>query len=92
MITLVANTVAKIVSAKPRNRYLLVMSDSATATRIAKDEATIDSDTGGIAFFSTYPIVVLLEANKNMFVKSAGTPSISAVEIISETAKNVVIL
>ena len=81
MITLVAATITKIVQEEPRNRYIRIYSNSTTITRIARESDVLEQTTGGVGLTVYESILIRLLAGQEVFAISAGTPSISVVEI-----------
>jgi len=81
MITLVAATITLIVQEQSLNRYIRIYSDSTTITRIAREHDVLEQTTGGIGLTVYESILIRLSAGQEIFGISAGTPSISAVEI-----------
>lgn len=81
MKTLVAATVTKVLAAKDERRFMRIMSDSTTITRMATDQAVLDSPSGGFGITAYESVIVDLPAGKEIFAISSVTPNISIAPI-----------
>lgn len=81
MITLVANTVKKLLAKKAEGRFFRVMSDSTTVTRIAVDQVVLEDATGGFGITAYESVIVEVRNNEELFAVSTGTPNISIAEV-----------
>jgi hypothetical protein len=78
MITLVANTVTKLLKSEKVPRMIRISSDSTTVTCIDTDQGALEAPgTGGYGITAYESVLVELPAGKELFAVSAGTPNIS---------------
>lgn len=80
MITLVANTVTKLLKGENRLRYFKISSDSTTVTRLGLSTNSIEMSDGGYAITAYESVVVALKPMEEIFAVSTGTPKISIAE------------
>jgi hypothetical protein len=78
MITLVANTVKKLLKSSNVPRMIRISSDSTTVTRIDTDQGALEAPgIGGYGITAYESVLVELPEGKELFAVSTGTPNIS---------------
>lgn len=91
MISLSASTVKLIVAPAEFERYLKIVSDSTTVTRLGTTPTAIEMSMGfGITAYDQ--TIIKLPANKGIYAVSTGTPNISVSEAVKEIVANAILL